>query len=225
VVDSSSIEVNRRKRRAQSEGLDVCTLVTMLRRSHPGDRGVWRVVHVPSIEAENQRHLHHALETVQQERASTTARLKGLLRSQGIRLTSVHKLPEQRDALRLWDGSPMPSGRRQRVLRVYAHDTFLREQMAALEAERRARLHSAQDANIEKVRQLMQLPAFPLQQGRERRCVSLEPSLGVLKHLGCRLACYASSTVFLIPPLGFLQPEFFRIDIFAKIECSKQTLN
>jgi transposase len=112
---------------------------------------------VPSIEAEDQRHLHRDLETVKQERASTTARIKGLLSSQGIRLTSVNKLPEQLDALRLWDGSPMPSGLRQRLLRVYAHYTFLSEQIAALEAERRAQLHSSQDANIEKVRQLMQL--------------------------------------------------------------------
>jgi transposase len=157
VVDSSSIEVNRRKRRAKSDGLDVRKLLTMLMRSHHGERGVWRVVNVPSREAEDQRHLHRDLETVKQERASTTARIKGLLSSQGIRLTSVNKLPEQLDALRLWDGSPMPSGLRQRLLRVYAHYTFLSEQIAALEAERRALLQSAQDANIEKVRQLMQL--------------------------------------------------------------------
>jgi transposase len=157
VVDSSSIEVNRRKRRAKSDGLDVRKLLTMLMRSHQGERGVWRVVHVPSIEAEDQRHLHRDLETVKQERTSTTARIKGLLSSQGIRLTSVNKLPEQLDALRLWDGSPIPSGLRQRLLRVYAHYLFLSEQIAALEAERRALLQSAQDANIEKVRQLMQL--------------------------------------------------------------------
>jgi transposase len=157
VVDSSSIEVNRRKRRAKSDGLDVRKLLTMLMRSHHGERGVWRVVHVPSIEAEDQRHLHRDLETVKQERASTTARIKGLLSSQGIRLTSVNKLPEQLDTLRLWDGSPIPSGLRRRLLRVYAHYTFLSEQIAELEAERRALLQSAQDANIEKVRQLMQL--------------------------------------------------------------------
>jgi transposase len=157
VVDSSSIEVNRRKRRAKSDGLDVRKLLTMLIRSHHGERGVWRVVHVPSIEAEDQRHLHRDLETVKQERASTIARIKGILSSQGIRLTSVNKLPEQLDALRLWDGSPMPSGLRQRLLRVYAHYTFLSEQIAALEAERRVRLQSAQDATLEKVRQLMQL--------------------------------------------------------------------
>ena len=73
-----------------------------------GERQVWRVVHVPSVEAEDQRHLHRDLETLKQERASTTARIKGLLRSQGLRLMSLSKFPEQLDALRLWDGSPIP---------------------------------------------------------------------------------------------------------------------
>ena len=157
VVDSSSIEVNRRKRRAKSDALDVRKLLSMLMRFHPGERQVWRVVHVPSVEAEDQRHLHRDLETLKQERASTTTRIKGLLSSQGVRLTTVSKLPEQLDALRLWDGSEMPSGLRRRLLRVYAHDEFLSEQIAALEAERRALLHTSQEASIEKVRQLMHL--------------------------------------------------------------------
>ena len=157
VVDSSSIEVNRRRRRAKSDGLDVRKLLSMLMRFHHGERGVWRVVHVPSIEAEDQRHLHRDVETLKQERASTTTRIKGLLSSQGIRLTSLSKFPEQLDALRLWDGSPMPSGLRRRLLRVYAHHEFLSQQIAALEAERRALLQSAQDASLEKVRQLMHL--------------------------------------------------------------------
>jgi transposase len=157
VVDSSSIEVNRRKRRAKSDALDVRKLLSMLMRYHHGERQVWRVVNVPSMEAEDHRHLHRDLETLKQERASTTTRLKGLLSSQGIRLTSLSKFPEQLDALRLWDGSPIPSGLRRRLLRVYAHYQFLSEQIAALEAERRALLQSSQDASIEKVRQLMQL--------------------------------------------------------------------
>jgi transposase len=80
-----------------------------------------------------------------------------LLSSQGIRLTSLSKFPEQLDALRLWDGSPIPSGLRRRLLRVYAHHEFLSQQIAALEAERRTLLQSSQEASIEKVRQLMQL--------------------------------------------------------------------
>jgi transposase len=157
VVDSSSIEVNRRKRRAKSDGLDVRKLLSMLMRYAHGEREVWRVVHVPSAEAEDQRHLHRDLETLKQERASTTTRLKGLLSSQGIRLTSLRKLPEQLDALRLWDGSPIPSGLRRRLLRVYAHQQFLSEQISELEAERRALLHSSPEVPIEKVRQLMHL--------------------------------------------------------------------
>ena len=66
-------------------------------------------------------------------------------------------MPEQLEALRLWDGSPIPPGLRRRVLRVYAHHTFLSEQIAAVEAERRAQLQTSTDASIDKVRQLMQL--------------------------------------------------------------------
>jgi transposase len=118
---------------------------------------VWRVVHVPSVAAEDRRHLHRALETLQQERASTTTRLKGLLSSQGVRLTSWRTLPEPLEALRLWDGSPRPRGLRQRLLRVYTPHEFLSQQIAELAAERHALLHSSQDASIEQVRQRMQL--------------------------------------------------------------------
>ena len=122
-----------------------------------GERDVWRVVRVPSVEAEDHRHLHRDLETLKQERASTTTRMKGLLSSQGVRLTNVHKLPEQLEALRLWDGAPLPSSLRRRLLRVYAHHQCLSEQIAALEAERRALLQSAQEASLAKVHQLRQL--------------------------------------------------------------------
>jgi transposase len=157
VVASSAIEVNRRRRRARSDGLDVRKLVSMLMRFHHGECQVWRLVHVPSVEAEDQRQFHRVLETLKQERASTTTRLKGWLSSQGVRLTSLCKLPEQLDVLRLWDGVPLPSGLRRRVLQVYAHHQFLSEQSAELEAERRALLQTSQEANIEKVRQLIHL--------------------------------------------------------------------
>lgn len=157
VVDSSAIEVNRRQRRAKSDGLDVRKLLSMLMRYHAGERQVWQVVTVPSVEAEDQRHLHRDVETLKQERASTTTRIKGLLSSQGLRVTSLSKLPEQLDTLRLWDGSPIPPGLRRRVLRVYAQHTFLSEQIAEVEAERRRQLQASTDARIDQVRQLMQL--------------------------------------------------------------------
>src|SRR5262250_621332 len=157
VVDSSAIEVNRRRRRAKSDGLDVRKLLSMLMRYHHGERHVWQVVKVPSVEAEDHRHLHRDLETLKQERASTMTRIEGLLSSQGLRVTSLTKLPEQLEALRLWDGSLIPPGLRRRVLRVYAQYTFLSEQIAEVEAERRAQLQTSSDASLDKVRQLMQL--------------------------------------------------------------------
>src|SRR5881396_3241987 len=45
VVDSSSIEVNRKKRRAKSDGLDADSLLRQLMiRHHSGERKVWSVV-------------------------------------------------------------------------------------------------------------------------------------------------------------------------------------
>jgi transposase len=157
VVDSASIEVNRRRRRAKSDGLDVRKLLSMGLRYAQGERQVWQVVKVPSVEAEDQRHLHRDLETLKQERASTMTRIQGVLSSQGIRVSSLTQLPAQLDALRLWDGSPLPPGLRRRVLRVYAQYTFLSEQIAEVEAERRAQLQASTDASLDKVRQLMQL--------------------------------------------------------------------
>ena len=109
------------------------------------------------MEAEDQRHLHRDLETLKRERASTTTRIQGLLSSQGIQVSTLAKLPEQLDTLRLWDGTPIPPGLRRRVLRVYAHHTFLTEQIAAIEAERRAQLQTSSDASIDQIRQLMML--------------------------------------------------------------------
>jgi transposase len=157
VVDSSSIESNRRRRRAKSDGLDVRKLLSMLMRYEQGERHVWHVVKVPSVAAEDQRHLHRDLETLKQERASTMTRSEGLLSSQGLRVPSLTKFPEPLEALRLWDGSPVPPGLRRRVLRVYAHYTFLSEQIAAVEVERRTLLQTSGDASLDKIRQLRQL--------------------------------------------------------------------
>jgi transposase len=123
-VDSSSIEVNRRRRRAKSDGLDVRELLSMLIRYHDGERQVWQVVKVPSVKAEDQRHLHRDLETLKRGRASITTHIKGLLSSQEIQMTSLTRLPEQLDALRLWDGSPIPPGEKLDLFSGTARRTY-----------------------------------------------------------------------------------------------------
>jgi len=56
VVDSASIEVNRRARRAKTDRIDAQKLVMMLVRVCQGERDVWREVRVPRVAAERARH-------------------------------------------------------------------------------------------------------------------------------------------------------------------------
>jgi len=48
VVDSSSIEVNRRARRAKTDVLDLEKLLSMLRRHVNGEKKVWHAVLIPT---------------------------------------------------------------------------------------------------------------------------------------------------------------------------------
>jgi transposase len=155
VVDSSSIEVNRRKRRAKADGLDVQKLLTMLVRYHYGETKVWSVVQVPSPEDEDRRQLHRELSTLKQEKGATTNRIKGLLASQGIRLKGEVDLSKERlDAIRLWDGSPLPPSLKSRLEREWEHVLFMKRQIQVLEAKRKRAIKEEQSPDLDMVRQL-----------------------------------------------------------------------
>jgi transposase len=79
IVDSASIEVNRRKRRAKSDKLDANKLVSMLVRYRAGERKVWSVVRVPNVADEDNRQLHRDLQELLDERTRHINRIKGLL--------------------------------------------------------------------------------------------------------------------------------------------------
>ncbi|NIS70381.1 MAG: hypothetical protein GTO12_15985 [Proteobacteria bacterium] len=64
VVDSSSIEVNRRAKRAKTDRIDLGKLLTMLMRYDHGERRVWSVVRVPTVDEEDSRQLHRDLEAL-----------------------------------------------------------------------------------------------------------------------------------------------------------------
>jgi transposase len=84
VVDSSSIEVNRRRRRAKSDSLDAAKLVEMLIRWHNGERKVWSTVHVPTVAQEDQRQLHREMLKLKAERTAQGNSIKGLLAGLGL---------------------------------------------------------------------------------------------------------------------------------------------
>ncbi len=147
-------------RRAKSDGLDARKLLTMLVRYHAGERKVWSVVRVPTVEEEDRRQLHRELRTLKKERTRTTNRIKGLLANQGIRLEKSGDVSQRLGRLRLWDGSPLPAGLLARLKREWEHAEFLHGKIVELERERRQEIREGRSPAIEKVRQLMLLKAM-----------------------------------------------------------------
>jgi transposase len=160
VVDSASIEVNRRKRRAKTDRVDVVALLDLLARHLAGSaKPVWSVVRVPSVEDEDRRHLHRELKLAKKDRTRVSHRLKGLLANQGLTLDLRQDLRTQLARMRRWDGAPLPAGLRGRLERYVEDYDYLRGRIEALEAERRRILREEKDPVLDQVRQLYTLRA------------------------------------------------------------------
>lgn len=157
VVDSASIEVNRRFRRAKTDRLDVGKLLNMLVRYQEGEPKVWSVVHVPSLAEEDQRQLHRELMALKREQTHHINRMKGILVSQGVVMEVQTDFVEQMEGVRLWDGSPIPAGVRNLLLREYERLVLVWAQIHQIEVLRREALRSSQDPAIEQVRCLLRL--------------------------------------------------------------------
>ena len=118
VVDSASLEVNRRKQRAKTDRIDVGKLLQMLLRYWGGEKKVWSVVRVPSEQDEDARHLHRSLENLKDERTMHRNRIKGLLIQQGIKVSnpSQKKFLEVLEKLRTWNGQAVLPGLKSQVV-------------------------------------------------------------------------------------------------------------
>lgn len=155
VVDSSSIEVSRRKRRAKTDRLDVRALLDLLLRHVGGSqKKVWSVVRVPTVEQEDRRHLHRELQSAKRDRTRVTNRMKGLLANHGLTLDLKKNVPSQLDRMRQWDGRALPPGLRARLAREWERVRFYTDLIRRLESERRELLRYSQDPAAQKVRQL-----------------------------------------------------------------------
>jgi transposase len=149
VVDSASIAVNRRHRQAKTDRLDLGKLLVQLIRHHSGERKVWSVVRVPSVEQEDYRQIHRELGDLKAERAREVNRAKGLLAAQGISVQTRGKVPVDLEELRLWDGRPLPEGLKERVQRTLDRVQWLSEQIEAIEKKRAQELAEACAATAE----------------------------------------------------------------------------
>ena len=157
VVDSSSIEVNRRARRAKTDRLDVQKLVLLLLRWAGGERKVWSVVHVPTPEAEAARQLTREIETVRTDRARTRNRIHALLALHGIRCELRGSFPTRVPTLRTGEGQPLSPAWQGRLLREWAHLETIQARLTALRATRDTAVATGQDRVAEVARQLCRL--------------------------------------------------------------------
>jgi len=159
VVDSSSIEVNRRKRRAKTDRIDARKLLNMLMRYHGGERKLWSVVRVPSVEAEDGRQLSRELESLNKERTSHRSRIRALLIREGLEVKnpSGKRFLEELDSLCTWDGKGLPEDFKARIVREYERLRMVEEQMGILRKERETRVGSADTLSMRKVAQLRTL--------------------------------------------------------------------
>jgi transposase len=157
VVDSASIEVNRRMRRAKSDALDATKLVEMLIRFHNGQTKVWRVVRVPSVQDEDRRQRHRELIELKSQRTEHSNRIKGLLATFGLDALVDARLPERLERLRQWDGEPLPPKVTQRILREFARWQQVDAQVRALSNEQRRAVRDDAEPQVEQVRRLLGL--------------------------------------------------------------------
>jgi transposase len=165
IVDSASIEVNRRKRRAKADRLDTESLLRMLIRYCGGEQKVWSVIRVPSAEEEDRRQLHRELSALEKEKNRTGNRIRGLLATQGIRLEGALDLADERlESIRMWDGRPLAPGLKSRIGREWAHLVFLKAQISTLTRARQSALRGKKqpdvEPDLEKMRQLERLRAI-----------------------------------------------------------------
>jgi transposase len=159
VVDSSSIEVNRRKRRTKTDRVDARKLLQMLMRYHGGERKLWSVVNVPSEEAEDGRQLNRELEALNKERTMHRSRIRGLLIQHGLEVSnpSKKKFLAELESLCTWEGKEIPEDLKERVVREYDRLRMVEDQMKFLRKERERRVESGATPSLRKVAQLRTL--------------------------------------------------------------------
>jgi transposase len=133
VVDSASIEVNRRQRRTKTDRIDAQKLVTMLVRACCGEPDVWREVRVPTEAVEAARHVSRERTAVKKDETRAWNQIESWLATYGCRIGRRQRTGEWWTQARDWQGAPLPAPVQQRIARAVARVRVLQEQLATLE--------------------------------------------------------------------------------------------
>jgi transposase len=138
VIDPGSLQVSRRGRRVKTDRVDVKTLLRTLIAWCRGERHVWSLVRIPSIDEEDLRRSHRERSRLVRERTAHINRIKGLLFAQGIRGINVKSRYKTLavDELVTGDGHRLPPRLAAEIAREIQRLTMVQEQIAEIERER-----------------------------------------------------------------------------------------
>jgi transposase len=150
VVESASISVSRRHRRAKTDAIDGELLLRTLMAYKRGEPRVCAMVVVPPPEDEDRRRLSRERKTMVKERIEHINRIKGLMASQGIAGFEPMraKARERLEDLRTGDGRPIPERMKAEIRRELERLELLRKQILEIEAERDALLRPADQTTV-----------------------------------------------------------------------------
>ena len=140
VIDPGSLQVNRRGRRVKTDRIDVKVLLRTLIAWCRGERHVWSLVRIPSIDEEDLRRSHRERGRLVRERTAHINRIKGLLFGQGIRRINVKSKYKTLavDKLVTGDGHRLPPRLACEITREIQRLAVVQEQIAEIERERDA---------------------------------------------------------------------------------------
>lgn len=148
VVDSASIDVTRRARRAKTDRLDALKLLMMLLRVCSGEPDVWSEVRVPSEADEAARHVSRERTTLIEERTRIINQARSWLATYGCRLPTSRRgawWTQVRD----WRDAPLPGAVQARLERADARLTLIAAHLEALEtAQASARTAAAPNSAL-----------------------------------------------------------------------------
>ena len=165
VIDPASLQVDRRARRAKTDGIDVGKLLRSLMAYLRGEPRVWSVVRVPTIIEEDDRRLHRERSRLINERIQHVNRIKGLLAIHGIYdYEPMHPERIQRlERLRTADRHSLPLRLKAEILRELQRLELVLGMIQTIETERDAIVSAkskSQQTSAKKIKHLDKLKSI-----------------------------------------------------------------
>ena len=144
VVDSASIEVNRRARRTKTDRIDALKLVMMLVRVCCGEQRVFAEVRVPSPGAEASRHRSRERTALVQEQTRLRNQIGSWLATCGCRVAArMRQQAAWWTGARDWADAVLPTQVQARIARAEARLAIVAEQIATIDASQKATVQQA----------------------------------------------------------------------------------